>query len=91
MPLGRSSVSGAMVALGLAVKYPSTHTPRFGAVRTSLKRGSTMVKKEVTKPASSLCNGQVNRVAREAMEAKVARIKRAVDLLVEAAEKGKKK
>lgn len=90
--MGRSSVSGAMVALGLAVKYPSAHTPRFGAVRTSLKRSSTMTKKvRVTKPASSLCNGEVNRAAKAAMEAKAARIKRAVDALVKAAERGKKK
>lgn len=51
-----------------------------------------MTKKvQVTKPASSLCNGEVNRAAKAAMEAKAARIKRAVDALVKAAERGKKK
>lgn len=43
---------------------------------------------QVTKPASSLCNGQVNRAARTAMEANAARIKKAVDAIVK--QKGSK-
>lgn len=39
---------------------------------------------QVTKPASSLCNGQVNRAARAAIEAKIARISQAVTRLKKA-------
>lgn len=50
-----------------------------------------MTKKQVTVDPSSLCNGHVSRVARTAMEANMVRIKRAVDVLVKAAEQGKGK
>lgn len=42
---------------------------------------------QVTKPASSLCNGQVSRAARVAIETNLARIKKAVDAIVEQAKK----